>query len=337
MDRAMHELRHPFIETVRACMAWAVALCAGCGDGASAEGNARVLLEAESVIVDGLDPGEGLENVRDGWSVRFDEYLVAIGDLDLHFASDEHVEAEAPEVFAVDLTEVPADGLALWNLDGLQEGRWELSYAVVGPSDDAAPHDSVSAADFDTMVDSDLTYLVRGELAKSDGQSCPPASLATPPSGAISAGENAGGDPCYPNPALRFELSADDHTSYGPCEVDGVPGFAVAAGRTQTVALTLHGDHLFFNGFPEGGESGVMRLAQWLADCDLDLDGLVTDAELDAISPAALPELDGRFQLGGAPLQPLDTMHTYVRAQLKTQGHFQGEGECQVDGTADTH
>src|SRR5690606_21868771 len=95
---------------------------------------------------------------------------------------------------------------------------------------------------------------------------------------------------------------------------------------------TLHGDHLFFNGFPEGDEGGVRRLAQWLADSDLNLDGEVTRAELERITPADLPELDERYQLGGSPLRPLDNVWTYVRAQLKTQGHMDGEGECAPDG-----
>jgi hypothetical protein len=93
---------------------------------------------------------------------------------------------------------------------------------------------------------------------------------------------------------------------------------------------------LFFNGFPEAEESSVLRLAQWLADCDLDLDGRVTVDELGRIHPDELWELDPeRYQLGGSPLTPLDTMLDYVTAQLKTQGHFQGEGECGIDGHSD--
>jgi len=103
------------------------------------------------------------------------------------------------------------------------------------------------------------------------------------------------------------------------------------------VAATIHGDHIFFNGFPESGEGGVMRLAQWLADCDLNLDGEVTREELEMIAPADLPEIDTRFQLGGSPITPLLEMWDYVTAQLKTQGHFQGEGECAFDGMAHGH
>ena len=81
----------------------------------------------------------------------------------------------------------------------------------------------------------------------------------------------------------------------------------------------------------------MQRLAQWLADSDLNLDGEVTREELEQIAPSDLPELDDRYQLGGAPI-PIDaSMWGYVTAQLKTQGHFQGEGECPVDGVAHDH
>ena len=70
-----------------------------------------------------------------------------------------------------------------------------------------------------------------------------------------------------------------------------------------------------------------MRLAQWLADCDLDLDGTVTQAELEAIPLSMLSEIDGRYQLGGPPIE-ITTTYDYLVAQLMTQGHFQGEGEC---------
>jgi hypothetical protein len=71
-----------------------------------------------------------------------------------------------------------------------------------------------------------------------------------------------------------------------------------------------------------------VRLAQWLADSDLNLDGSVTPQELQAIPPSVLSEIDARYQLGGSPITPLRSMWDYFRAQLETQGHMNGEGEC---------
>jgi hypothetical protein len=313
-------------------------LAAGCGgDDEFGTGSLTVLLEAEDVIVDGLEPGEDSENMRDGWAARFDRYIATVGDIDVHLSTDESVEAEADEAFVVDMTEVPAAGLSLWSLEGLREGRWEFNYATPGAGDGSTRHDSVTPADYDDMVANDWTYFIDGELTKADGQSCPPAALASVPEGKAPNGNTSGNNNCYNAPTVRFTFGATAETSFGPCEIDEVPGFAIAADRTQTVAATLHGDHLFFNGFPEGDEGGTQRLAQWLADCDLNLDGTVTQEELEAIAPSQLPEIDERYQLGGSPITPLNNMYDYVIAQLKTQGHFQGEGECPFDGMAHDH
>jgi hypothetical protein len=312
-------------------------LMAGCGgEDEAGSGSLTVLLESEDVIAEGLEAGDGTENIRDGWAVGFDKYIATIGDIDLHLSTDESVAAQAPEVFVVDLTEVPAGGLSLWNLTGLREGRWEFHYASPGAGDGSTRHDSVVQGDYDEMVANDWTYLIDGVLTKTDGQSCPPAALATPGSKTPN-GNSSGGNGCYDAPSVRFSFGATAETGFGPCEIDEIPGFALTAGGTQTVAATIHGDHLFFNGFPEGDEGGITRLAQWLADCDLNLDGTVTRDELEAIAPSQLPELDDRYQLGGSPITPLDDMYDYVIGQLKTQGHFQGEGECPVDGVEHDH
>ena len=294
--------------------AWMVA----CGDDSSAVdggtdgatgGALSLLLEAEETITEGLEGGSGDENILDGWSVTFDRYVVAIGDIDLTFSTDASNTANASEVFVVDLVQVPPTGLALWSFDSLRNGRWELAYETPLASASAQRHESVSEEVFAEMVREGWTYLVEGTISQTGGESCPP------PAGT-----------CSVNESIAFRFGAAAATAYGPCQAeDGPPGVAIIPGGT-TASLTIHGDHLFFNGFPEAEEGGVMRFAQWLADCDIDLDGMVTRAELEGIVPADLAELDERYDLS-SPI-PLTNMWEYVRAQLTTQGHFQGEGEC---------
>lgn len=305
----------------------------GCGDDETTgdPGSLSVLAEAEDTIIEGIDAGEGDENIKDGWSVGFDKFIVAIGDVELHQSSGT---AGDERIFAVDLTAIPAAGLELWTLKDLEAGRWDFSFKTPGAAA-AERHETVSEADFEALRAGNLTYWIEGTLTKDGGKSCPPGSLADVPAAAEPLGNNAGGDDCYDNATIAFALGVEAATVFGPCEIDSVPGVSIPAGGTQTVATTIHGDHLFFNGFPEGDEGGTSRLAQWLADSDLNLDGEVTKQELEAIAPSDLAELDERYQLGGSPISPLETMWDYVRAQLKTQGHFQGEGECPVDGTSD--
>lgn len=302
----------------------------GCTAEEVGRGDVRVLVEAEDVIIDGIEPGDGVENIQDGWAVRFDRYIVAMGGIELQLSTDASVSAAADEIHVIDLSAIGASGESLWSLEGLEQGRWEFSYAIRGADDAAVRHDSVGEDDFAAMQDGSLSHWILGTIEQAGGKSCPPASLATPPDDAVADGSNAAGDPCYAAEVVAFELDATVETRFGPCEVDGVPGLGVTAGAESSVAITIHGDHLFFNGFPEGDEGGVVRLAQWLADCDLDLDGVVTRAELEAISPSDLAELDERYQLGGSPITPLTSMWDYVQAQLQTQGHFQGEGECPI-------
>jgi hypothetical protein len=320
------------------CAALTALLTVACGDDdpAAGSGALSVLLEAEDTITEGLDAGTEGENIQDGWEVRFDKYIVVIGDIDLHLATEEHADAESGAVFAVDLTTVPAGGMPLWELPDLREGRWDFNFSTPGAGDGAAPHSSVEQADFDAMAAADGTYLIVGTMTKADGQSCPPSAHAMPPAGAMPDGMNSGGDDCYANTSVAFNLLVPAETAFGPCEIDEVPGVAIAANSTTTVAVTIHGDHLFFNGFPEGDEGAVSRLAQWFADCDLNLDGSVTAEELETIPPADLPAI-ADYQLGGSPINPLEEMWDYVIAQLKTQGHFQGEGECPFDGMAHEH
>lgn len=299
-------------------------------------GSLTVLLEPEDVIIEGMEAGTGPSDIQDGWSVHFDNYIAAVGDIDLHFSTDNNIEAEAGDVFVVDLKKLPASGEALWEFESLEAGSWEFYYWSAGAAHGALQHESVSDDDFELMVENDFTYLVRGTLTNDDGQSCPPASLADPGDAEPSSTDEAGDD-CYESTSVDFVIGATAETSFGPCEIDGVSGVAVPDGGSQTVAISIHGDHLFFNGFPEGSEGGVARYAQWLADCDLDLDGTVTNEELEAIPLRDLPQIDDeRYQLGGTPIT-LVTVYDYVVAQFKTQGHYQGEGECPVDGVAHEH
>ncbi|MDD9944658.1 MAG: hypothetical protein OXU20_26670 [Myxococcales bacterium] len=329
--------RHKLRNTAGGAMLCLGAFAAGCGsDNETGTGSLTVLLESEDLVVEGLEPGDDRENIADGWAVKFDKYLATIGDINVRLATDSHVEAEAHDVFVVDLTQVPAAGLSLWTIEDLQVGRWEFNFATPGAGDGSARHGSVDEDDYDEMVDRDWTYLIEGLMMKSDGQSCPPAALANPGSEAPN-GNMSGDNECYDAKTVRFVFGATAETRFGPCEIDEVPGFPISADGAQTVAATLHGDHPFFNGFPEGDEGGVTRLAQWLADCDLNLDGTITQDELEAIAPSQLPEFDDRFQLGGSPITPLESMYDYLASQLKTQGHFQGEGECPIDGTEHDH
>lgn len=311
-----------------------------CGESSPVEdgaGTLRVLIEPEDTILDGLEPGDGVEDIRDGWKVTYDKYVLALGHVAVDYATDRDVTAEDERTFVIDLTQVPANGEALWKIEGLRPGRWNFGYELAGGAHGAKRHDSVDESDYERVVDDDLTYLIQGKLTKEDGVSCPPAKYAADVT-ADATDEDAAGNPCYANPAIEFEFAVTVETAFSNCELDGVAGFAITDGATSTEAITIHGDHPFFNGFPTGSEGGVLRLAQLWADADVDVDGKLDVDELETQLIADLAQWDDRYQLGGAPeVGDLLTLKDILMAQLKTQGHMNGEGECEVDGQAHDH
>jgi len=299
-------------------------LASACAPGV---GDVTLLVEPERTITDGIEAGSDLEHIQDGWNVTFSKYVMTLGPVELRALGDA-TDSSDNRRWALDLVRLPSQGEPVWTLSDLEPGRWDLYFGTQAA--DVERHESVREADFDHLVDAGATHFIEATLAQEDGRSCPPESLAEPPETADAVGENSGGDACYAAPSVQLSLTVTAEVTYGPCSIDGLPGIAVVAGDTVTAAVSVHGDHLFFGGFPEGAEGEVRRYAQWLADCDLDLDGVVTEGELERIAPADLSEFDERFPLGGSPIRPVENLLDYVKSQLSTQGHFQGEGECSI-------
>lgn len=280
-------------------------------------GDLTVRLEAEDTIPEGLEPGTGDENIVDGWTVTFETYALVVGDVHLEREA-EMLEVHDETVWAVDLAALGAGGIELATFEAIDAVRWDhFEYATPHP-DGAVRHDSLDPALFDEMVANDWTYLIEGTLTKPDGESCPP------------------GGACRSATSIAFRLGVPVDAVFGPCEAEeGLPGITVTEGGT-TAAITIHGDHVFFDAFPSGAEV-IERRAQWLANADVNGDDMVTSEELMGIDAADLFTSD-LYNLAGSPY-PIEDAFDYVRGQLATQGHFQGEGECPwtVDGMTGGH
>lgn len=285
-------------------LVFAPSVVAGCG--ADTEGDVIVLLQAEDTITWGLDPGTGRENVVDGWTVRFDKYLVAVGNVKLG-RDAHHIEVHDTTRRVYDLTRVPQADWPLVLLTGVEAKRYDFFGYEVVDADTAERHESVTPPDYEAMVARGASYLIEGSLTRDDEQ-------------------------------VSFRLLVPNATQYGPCELDGTPGVAVTEGGQAAVGITFHGDHLFFDSF---ASHNVRRRAGWLAAADIDGSGHVDESELEAIRGADLAALlpSDRYALGGWTAFPIDSAYDFLRAQLHTQGHFQGEGDCvwTVDGTQGDH
>lgn len=283
-------------------------------------GTLQVMLRGEDTITAGLNAGDGEDEVVDGWNVRFDTWVATVGHVHLDRTDGEAGARESDEVRVIDLRDVPSGGVEVARFTEIPAGRWDIfEYETPLASEDAEPDDGVSDEAFEALLEAEATYLIEGTLTNEQGESCPP------------------GGECRAAREIAFSFAVPAETVYGPCSAeDGLAGVVINEGGNTTVAITLHGDHIFFDRFPVEAEV-VKRRAQWLADGDLDGDDLVTQAELESIDAADLFD-SGTYGLGGGPSDvPIESAWDYVRAQLKTSGHFQGEGECPVDGVEHDH
>lgn len=85
--------------------------------------------------------------------------------------------------------------------------------------------------------------------------------------------------------------------------------------------LTIHGDHLFYDSLDDNGPE--LR-GQAIVDADADGDGVVTSAELEAVTIAGL----------GYPVDiyvDITDLSAFISHLVQGIGHVDGEGHCYVD------
>lgn len=283
----------------------------GCGDGDA--GSLQVFVEAEASITGGLSAGTGEEDIADGWSVTYDEFLVTVGNIRAA-RTDTMATLSDTATFVLDMKQVPAGGYVITKLDNVAAGQWyQFGFDLPTPKAETQILAPTTAMDKDALLQGGNSLLVAGTLENAMGKSCPP------------------GDPdpakCVAAPKVTFRWALPAATSFDDCTtVDGTAGFAVPTGAGAQVAITLHGDHWFFNNITAGAEV-VMRYAQYIADCDLNHDGETTVDELKQV-PAADVLPSPKYNLSGSFSGPIQTAYDYVLAQARTIGDYQGEGEC---------
>lgn len=275
---------------------------AACDNGSSegGAGKLRVVLAAEATITGGLDQGSGSDDTRD-YDVRFSKYLITVGNVELG-KSSAGSQASLPNVYVADLQQVGEQGVELGTIEDLESGQWdEFGYATPRATGSAKAVGGADPADVAEMSANGWTYWIEGKVLRDDSQGGP----------------------------VSFVIQTAVDTVFSNCEVDGEPGVSLVAGGSSTATLTIHGDHLFFNTFPSGSEGSIQRLAGWVFQADADADGKVTTEELSELDATEVFTSTAGYSLDGKPKGlEINTALDFVRAQLSTQGHASGEGEC---------
>ncbi|MBK8215587.1 MAG: hypothetical protein IPK71_17790 [Myxococcales bacterium] len=269
----------------------------------SGTGNVQFVVVPEDSVPEGLEPGTDAEQVKDGWKVTYDRFLVSIGNLRAQ-RSDTGAEVVSGDTsYVLDLKNAPTTGYVVAEFNGIAAARYDkFGFSLPNAKAGAKLMAPTSQADLDFMVKEGLSVYFEGAIEKGAEK-------------------------------YTFKWGFKAGTAFADCATeDGQPGFAVPSGGTVQVKPTIHGDHWFFTNVTQGAEV-TERRAEWIKACDKDGNKDVTLAELKTCDLAtAMPQKpNGPYDLTAVKDQDGDgkiTVFDYVDSQARTLGDFQGDGEC---------
>lgn len=116
---------------------------------------------------------------------------------------------------------------------------------------------------------------------------------------------------------VTFDWRFATDTTY-VCEPEGL---TLPRGGEDTTELTVHGDHLFYDGLES--PDALVR-AEAIVRADADADGVVTQVELEDVALAPLGYTVGQYS-------EVTTLGHHVEHLTRTLLHVDGEGHCQVN------
>lgn len=226
---------------------------------------------------------------EDGWSVKYTKFIVSFRDFTLATKTG----TKGPVQKSPSLADVTKPGpTELEKFESIPALKYDaVSYAVGPASADSVGVGAIASADVEAMKSGASSVWVEGSLSK----------------GGVTK---------------TFSWKFDTSTHYENCtNPDFGEGATVPTGGTETVELTTHGDHLWYDDLqsPDAKLRGTA-----IAAADANSDGVITQAELAQVQLTTLPL--GQYGTGGA--SSVKTLADFQRALVRTVGHYRGEGEC---------
>lgn len=217
----------------------------------------------------------------DGCEARFDSFLVVIAQADLINGDGQPV-GGSDGALIFDVAEPGPHALGAWSVP---RGPYDEARFVIAPAS-APEQGNATEAEVEALVGAGASVRVQGEL------SC-------------------GGE------SVTFDWAFDRATTY-TCEP---PALSIPRGGEDVTQLTIHGDHLFYDGL-EDPDAALRGLA--ILEADSNGDGAVTLEELDQVAVAPLGYSVGRYS-------DVTTLRGFIAHLTQTLGHVDGEGHCEVE------
>lgn len=267
-----------------------VSVCAACSSSESdGQGTAAFTTWGEDFIEKEIPAAD----VADGWTIHYNKFLVNFGAVKVADASGT-VAAEMKVSKIFDNTKAGVKPVITF--PNLAAKAWTHVSYEIQPVTAASDGSNVTAADADMMRTNGYSIYVDGVATK----------------GTVTK---------------KYSWGFKTHTLFDRCkgELSGkdTDGTVITNGGTDTMQLTTHGDHLYYDDL-QSPEAKVRFDA--IANADADNDGTVTMAELANVKRATLHTAETPYGVGAAA--NINTLADFITALSRTIGHFRGEGEC---------
>lgn len=258
----------------------------------SETGTATFTTWGEEYVEEGIPAGDG--GFVDGWSIKYDKFLVAFARIRVADASGD-VGGATEQSFVVD--NVQPGRKKLLSFADIEAKAWDrVSYQIKPPREDAALVGATSK-DLKVLVDGGYSLYVEATATKEDV-------------------------------SKSFALGFQNATQYTECQAEQggkeTLGILVTNGSEDTSELTTHGDHFFYDRLQGSAGANLKTSLRFdtIALADEDDNGVITADELEA-QPIDVE----RYDPSGLPAS---NMLEFMTGLSRTVGHFRGEGECTV-------
>jgi hypothetical protein len=273
------------------CAAFMAVACSS-NDAADGSGTVAFTTYGEDYIEKEIPAAD----VEDGWAIAFEKFLVTFHDIAI-------AEGDAAPVVTMPVSKLfdnhlPGDKKVVDFPSVPAKAFDRVSFRIAPAVAATTLGDGVTEADKQLMVSNGYALYVEATATKA----------------AVSKKLKWG-----------FKLN----TLYDRCkgEVAGkeTDGTVVTNGGTDTIQLTTHGDHLFYDDLQ--AQEAKVRFDN-LAAADVNDDGDITLEELALVKLASFPTDGSKGTYGTGSAAGINDLRAFVEALSRTVGHFRGEGEC---------